>query len=151
MKATGETGLTEDMADDGAVVPQVAVSLTVEHLAQITEAVRSSLQSQISTLVSSIVDGVVKGLQSKISSLEEETQQLRSKLRSLVEKADKSEQYSRRNCLRLSGIPETADESVDIISCTVRWQGTWRLVHGRRRSGDMIRHSREQVSKSPAT
>ena len=63
MKATSETGLTEDIADDGAVVPQVAVSLTVEHLAQITEAVRSSLQSQISTLVSSIVDGVVKGLQ----------------------------------------------------------------------------------------
>ena len=60
------------------------------------------------------------------------------------------------------------------ISCTVRWQGTWKLVHGcgescrpepkarftavvnhvawsQRRGGDMIRHSREQVSKSLAT
>ena len=31
----------------------------------------------------------------------------------LQAKADKAEQYSRRNCLRLSGIPETTDESVD--------------------------------------
>ena len=35
---------------------------------------------------------------------------------------------------------------------TVRWQGTWKLVHGCGEScRDMIRHSREQVSKSPAT
>ena len=59
---------------------------------------------------------------------------------------------------------------MNTISCTVRWQGTWKLVHGcgesccpeptavanhvapsRRRGGNMIRHSREQVSKSPAT
>ena len=64
----------------------------MEHLAQITEAVRSSLQS----------------------SLEKETQQLRSRVRSLEEKTDKSKQYSRRNCLRLPGISETADESVDV-------------------------------------
>ena len=117
LKATGETGLTEDMADmadDMAKVPQVAVTLTEEHLVQITEAVGSSLRSQISTIVSSIVDSVVKGLHSKISSLEEETQQLRSRVRSLEEKAEKSEQYSKLNRLRLSGILETADESVDV-------------------------------------
>ena len=59
-----------------------------------------------------------------------------------------------------------------IISCTVRGQGTWKLVHGCGEScrpepklvhgcgescrpepkarGDMIHHSREQVSKFPA-
>ena len=99
-----------------------------------------------------------------------------------------------RYCISINSYSSTYS-----ISCTVRWQGTWKLVHGCGEScrpepkargtwklvhgcgescrpeakamgawklvhgcgescrpeakarGDMIRHSREQVSKSPAT
>ena len=71
------------------------------------------MQTQLSTLVSNIVEGVLHGLSSKITSLEGENKQLKDKVIALENKADRAEQYSRRNCLRLSGIPESKGESVD--------------------------------------
>ena len=69
------------------------------------------MQTQLSALVSNIVEGVLHGISSKITSLEGENKQL--KVIALENKSDRAEQYSRRNCLRLSGIPESKGESVD--------------------------------------
>ena len=59
------------------------------------------------------MDGVLCGLKEKNSSLEDENTTLKDRVAMLEVKVDKAEQYSRRYCLRLSGLPETKDESVD--------------------------------------
>ncbi|WAR16174.1 hypothetical protein MAR_030768, partial [Mya arenaria] len=76
-----------------------------------------------------IVTGVLSGLQQKFVSLEQENVELRGKVSTLETKIsaieekinnlsvdnDKSNQYSRRNCLRVSGIEEAEGESTDKI------------------------------------
>ena len=60
---------------------------------------------------------------------------------------------------QVAGDLETCSGLWRIMSPRAEWQGTWKLVHSCGEScrhlafgsGDMIRHSREQVSKSPAT
>ena len=89
------------------------ITLTDEHIAVIANIVTQSLQSQTAAMVSSIVDGVLCGLKEKISSLEDENTTLKDRVALLGVKVDKAEQYSHRNCLRLSGLSETKDESVD--------------------------------------
>ena len=74
---------------------------------------RTSFESELPTLVSSIVEGVVSSLSEKIRLLSDENAQLKRRVEELEIKVDPAEQYSRRNCLRVCGIPETAGESVD--------------------------------------
>ena len=57
-------------------------------------------------MASSIVTGVLEGLQTKVATLEKENQDLRDRVEKLEAKADAAEQYSRRNCLRIAGVPE---------------------------------------------
>ena len=95
------------------LLPVANITLTDENIVQITTIVKDSLNVELPLMVSSIITGVLEGLQSKITSLEVENSQLRSRVDLLESKVDKTEQYSRRNCLRLSGINETDGESVD--------------------------------------
>ena len=90
-----------------------SIALTEQNIAQISTIVKESLKLEMPLLVSTIVNGVLDGLQKKITSLEEENGKLRSRVTALEVKLDKAEQYSRRNCLRLSGIKEKDGESVD--------------------------------------
>ena len=55
--------------------------------------------------------GVLEGLQTKVATLEKENQDLRDRVEKLEAKADAAEQYSRRNCLRITGVPE--DKAAD--------------------------------------
>ncbi len=82
-------------------------------LSKLAELLRSSLETHVSSMTISIVDGVLGGLQTKIAELESENNSLKTRVQTLEERLDRTEQYSRRNCLRLSGVPETTDESVD--------------------------------------
>ena len=84
------------------VQPIANSTLTDENIIHITTIVMNSIQAQIGLLVQSIVDGVLLGLKGLISSLENKNKSLKSKLTILEDKLDKAEQYSRRNCLRLS-------------------------------------------------
>ena len=82
---------------------------------QVTQQIQESFQTQVSQLVNSIVEGVLAGLHSKIASLEQENSNLKKRVEKLEISADNAEQYSRRNCLRISGVPENNDEVTDNI------------------------------------
>ena len=80
---------------------------------QVAEITQASLQQSVSELVNSIVSGVLSGLNSRIASLENENRQLQQRIQQMETAADNAEQYSRRNCLRISGIQETDAENTD--------------------------------------
>ena len=89
---------------------------------KLSEMLKDTFQNQIVGLVNGIVQGVVDGLQNQVKDLEttntkltEENENLRERVTMLERKADQSEQYSRRNCLRISGVRETPFENTDNI------------------------------------
>ena len=65
-------------------------------------------------MIGSIVEGVVKGLTDTINSLQKENQDLKTRVQKLAAKVDAAEQYSRRNCLRIAGVPENPLENTDV-------------------------------------
>ncbi|KAH3769725.1 hypothetical protein DPMN_171000 [Dreissena polymorpha] len=85
-----------------------AIKLTAQ------EAINNILSIQIKSMIETIITGVVDGLSKRIECLELENKSLKSENRILTERLvkveitlDASEQYSRRNSLRIFGIPET--------------------------------------------
>lgn len=76
---------------------------------QVVEITQASLQQT----VTDIVNGVLAGLNTKIASLESENLHLRQRIQQLEESVDNAEQYSRRNCLRVTGVPECENENTD--------------------------------------
>ena len=82
-------------------------------MAQISGHLKSSFEDELPTLVRSIVEGVVSTLSQNITLLSNENAKQRQCIEELEIGADRAEQYRRRNCLRLSGIPENDGESVD--------------------------------------
>ena len=93
---------------------------------QISQIIKDSFQTQISELVTSIVSGVLECLTNKLSFLESENKKLHSenselrvKVLKLEDAVDTAEQYSRRNCLRISGVREQPNESTDDIVTSI--------------------------------
>ena len=102
------------------------ITLREADIAQISmalkESFRDELRVEMATLVKGIVDGVLIGVNEKTQSMEKEVKSLKKENASLkfrVQKlesaAEVAEQYSRRNCLRVSGIGETVRENTDEI------------------------------------
>lgn len=92
---------------------QNAITLKEADLIIIGGILKNSFQPQISDMVNSIVNGVLDGLKSTIKDLEEENIKLKARVEQLEGRADAAEQYSRRNCLRVAGVPEDQDENTD--------------------------------------
>ncbi|XP_052285650.1 uncharacterized protein LOC127881623 [Dreissena polymorpha] len=99
-----------------------SLSLSDTDLEKIALVLKSAFQDDILSLIKPVVDGVVQGLQSRLdllshenATLKQENEDLRLRVNSLENMIDDAEQYSRRNCLRLTGIPETEGESTDDI------------------------------------
>ena len=104
--------------------PQPAV--TELDLIKIATIVKSMLQQEISDQVQQKVDDVTKSLkteltrvnnelvktQSDLSELRSDHESLKNEVTALKSKQDDTEQYSRRMCLRISGIRETRHEDV---------------------------------------
>lgn len=91
-------------------------------LSKISEMLKDTFRGEIVTLVDSVVQGVLKGLNDRIASLEArnatlegQNTALMSRVAVLEKAADQAEQYSRRNNIRISGCPETANEDTDNI------------------------------------
>ena len=80
---------------------------------QIAQMLQDTFQQAVTDLVNSIVSGVLEGLNVKVSSLEDENRQLCQRVQRLGEAADTAEQYSRRNCLRITGAAEAENEDTD--------------------------------------
>lgn len=131
METPGATG-----GDDGDVSTRVTLSdthlqkmaslMTVSFQPQVTQIVQDSFRSQVSELINSIVQGVLAGLQSKVDSLESkvdsletENAELKVKVEKLETALESSEQYSRRNCLKVTGVPENIECSTDEYVCNL--------------------------------
>ena len=91
-------------------------------MAKLSEMLKETFRGEISTMVTGIVTGVLRGLEDRISSLEKtnsdlkkENKSLTARVNALESQADQAEQYSRRNCLRVSGYTEDPNENSDDI------------------------------------
>ena len=82
---------------------------------QVSQIIQDIFQQQITSTVNSVVEVVFKGLNSKITSIQQENQELKTRIPKLEASADRVEQYSTRNCLRITGITESGNESTDDI------------------------------------
>ena len=89
---------------------------------KLSELVIASFQGEISNLADSVVKGVLKGLQDRIIPLERDNTSLRAdnkailaRVMTLESQADQPEQYSRRNCIRISGYRKELHEDTDHI------------------------------------
>ena len=90
---------------------------------------RDTFKGEIAVLVQNIVSGVLKGLYYRIDGLETNIKTLQNKKEQLLKSntsllsrvaaldkiADQSDQYSRRNTLRISGFKENTGENTDTI------------------------------------
>ena len=91
--------------------------------------VKETIKEELPDMANDIVSKVVTGLNQRIEKLETENQRLdkdvknlkkenktlKSTIAKLEKAADNGEQYSRRNSLRMSGIPETTTENTDML------------------------------------
>ena len=91
-----------------------------------SDMLKETFRGEIESLVESIVKGVLKGLQDRITTLEKtnadlltENKSLASKVVSLEKQLDQAEQYSRRSCLRISGLKEEVNEDTDTLVISI--------------------------------
>ncbi|KAH3801119.1 hypothetical protein DPMN_154765 [Dreissena polymorpha] len=77
--------------------------------------VEAIVNSVVQSLIAQIIRGINESLNTKITSLECENKVLKDQIFELQVQTDRAEQYSRRNCLRVSGIPETEKVDTDGI------------------------------------
>lgn len=105
---------------------KIATLMQAAFQPQMTQIIQESFRVQVSELINVIVDGVLEGLQTKVKSLETENAELKTENADLKLKVMKletafegAEQYSRRNCLKISGVPETIDVSTDDYVCNL--------------------------------
>ena len=119
-----------EMSEDGATAMDGAtgVSITlrecdIQQIAGVLKnTFRDELREELTKTVKDIIDGVISGLSANIKTLTDENVKLKKEntdLRTRVDKietaAEAAEQYSRRNCIRVSGIPEEEGEDTDGI------------------------------------
>ena len=102
--------------------PAAHIVIPPTELLKISEMLKDTFRAEIVDMVDSIVSGVLKGLQERITSLEkcnealvQENKSLITRVDLLEKQADQAEQYSRRNCLRISGVKEETNENTDDI------------------------------------
>ena len=70
-------------------------------------------QTTLQQTVKEKVNGVLARLITKIASLESKNLHLRQRFQQLEESVDNAEQNSRRDCLRVTGFPESINENTD--------------------------------------
>ena len=117
MASSMDTGVASDMSTQFTLqeshMQNIASLMKDAFEPQISHIIQESTQQQVADLVKSIVEGVLAGLTSKISSLERENLELKNRVKALENAADNMEQYSQRNCLRITRVAETDTESTD--------------------------------------
>lgn len=84
----------------------------------VKKSVTANMEPILKGMIDSIVDGVVSSLKNRITLVEESNEILRKENKILIDRVSElekarieAEQYSRRNSLRISGIPESALEA----------------------------------------
>ena len=100
-------------SESSSITSVPSITLKENDLKTIAEILHSSFETNITQMINNIISGVVDGLKATISSLEKENRLLRTRVASLEAKVDEAEQYSRRNFLRVAGVPEHSSENTD--------------------------------------
>ncbi|MCG8048797.1 MAG: hypothetical protein N0E48_24860 [Candidatus Thiodiazotropha endolucinida] len=120
LSETDSESMAEMEVATGEAHVQSVLKLEADDIAQISNALTEQLRAELSDMVKGIVQGVLSGLNEKIQSIERENKALKnenkglkSRIQKLETEIEGAEQYSRRNCLRISGIPETGGENTD--------------------------------------
>ena len=90
-----------------------SITLQESDLKTIADFLKDAFETKLTEMANAIVTGVLEGIQTKVSTLEKENQDLRERVEKLEAKADAAEQYSRRNCLRIAGVPENEAADTD--------------------------------------
>lgn len=93
---------------------QNVITLKDTDIQTIAGILRETFAPQLTEMVNTIVSGVVEGLNLTIQSLQKENRGLKARVELLEAKVDAAEQYSRRNCLRIAGVPENQSENTDV-------------------------------------
>lgn len=93
--------------------PLSQITLKENDLKTIADILRNTFEPQITAMIGSIVKGVLDGLTSHVKAVEKENESLKTRVALLEAKSDAAEQYSRRNSLRITGVPENATENTD--------------------------------------
>lgn len=75
--------------------------------------IRNELRGLIKEVVSEVIDNKLEALTNDNRRLSNENEQLKNRISQLEQSLDDAEQYSRRNCVRLSNIPEMDSEDTD--------------------------------------
>lgn len=121
-------GVSPHMFQSSGPMPQFSLSET--DVMRIAMKTKTLLAKDIELIVSTKVALAVQPFQSQLSSMQSELNSVKSELETLkgsIEKAnikhDDLEQYSRRSCLRISGIPEE-DPSEDVFSLVLELSHT---------------------------
>ena len=123
MAESMEANIQEAEGDDTGVMKPAHTHITLAEndLKTIGEILRASFEPRLNAMITAIIDGVVEGLtttvhnlQSQVNELQKENADLKQRVTLLETKADAAEQYSRRNCLRISGVPEDSSENTDV-------------------------------------
>ena len=121
-EATAMAAETDHGSFDSTSSGAPHILIPPSEMLKLSEMLKETYRGEMSTMVTNIVTGVLQGLQDRISSLEKsnnelkkENKSLTSKVAVLESKADQAEQYSRRNCLRISGFTEDDNIPTDDI------------------------------------
>ncbi|KAH3848604.1 hypothetical protein DPMN_090983 [Dreissena polymorpha] len=77
------------------------------------------VRSVVQAFIPQVITGINASLNDIIESLTQENTHLKNQLAGVMCEADRAEQYSRRNCQRMTGIPEARDEDTDNIIVTM--------------------------------
>ena len=117
---------SEAMDAHATPAPSTTITIPPAEMLKLSELLKDTFRSEIVGLVDNIVHGVITGLRERITTLESSNKNLQdandkltARVAALEAQADQAEQYSRRNCLRISGIPETTGENTDNIVLSI--------------------------------
>ncbi|MEW8548099.1 MAG: hypothetical protein AB2693_31740 [Candidatus Thiodiazotropha sp.] len=98
------------------------ITIPPSEMLKISLMLKETFRGEVEAMVDSVVKGVLSGLQERITVLENanagllaENKSLTSKVASLEKQIEQTEQYSRRNCLRISGLKEEVNEDTDTL------------------------------------
>lgn len=108
-------GLSQSLTISDAHLKKMAEYVQPSVHYDVLSQIRNDLRSIVKDAVNEAIDQKLSDLKSETLELRQENEQLKQRVTQLENLADDAEQYSRRNCLRITQIPENADEVTDEI------------------------------------
>ena len=102
-----------ESADGAGSMSGASITLQEGDLKTIAQFLKVAFEPKLTEMTNSIVNGVLEGLRNKVASLEKENKDLRERVEKLEVKVEAAEQYSRRKCLRIAGVPENQAADTD--------------------------------------